>query len=572
MDNKNVQKREKVFLFYVHFLTSNFLTTFFLTIYFFKSIFGIKGLKEMTIKYNKNKMNQLNFSLDTISNLSQQEAKQYLIKYIVPLTNGSHAMLKNGKYEIIEDQIIKKTIFKRLSQELNKYYFVDYHGLKTIDYKINKPLFYDDILNLCPKLKHTYQKYELFDDAIKLKVNIVLSYIKEIICNDKDDHFKFVLQWLANMTKGNKNNSCIYLKGIQGIGKSTLPLFMSNHVIGKDLSLETGSKPLKSNFNQILGGKLFVVFEELENFSINDWSSISSVLKRIITSNKIELEGKGTNAYETENINNYLLCSNNDAIKDDEGRRFYIADLSTKRLNDSKFFDELYSCMTDDIGHAFYCYLLEIDTENFNPQSYPITKNKLNSISKRLDTTYQFLKEEYILKKLSIKCTVTDLYNEYVAYCNKLEIKPHNKIDFNTFMTNINITYYKSNSSNKYKISFEDLHIIAKKSNWIHELDEFKDDNNDKDDKVNLKDFNYGIVEEDNQEITALNKRIQYLENQLKEQKATIIVHEPKVEKLTTEQRYEKVVNERKASKRQQPINYEIIDDDEIDLVLKLCC
>ena len=30
-------------------------------------------------------------------------------------------------------------------------------------------------------------------------------------------------------------------------------------------------------------------------------------------------------------------------------------------------------------------------------------------------------------------------------------------------------------------------------------------------------------------------------------------------------QRYEKVINERKLSKRKQPINYKIINDDEID-------
>ena len=40
-------------------------------------------------------MNTENFKLDTISNLSLNDAKQYLVKYIVPLTNGSHALLKN---------------------------------------------------------------------------------------------------------------------------------------------------------------------------------------------------------------------------------------------------------------------------------------------------------------------------------------------------------------------------------------------------------------------------------------------------------------------------------------------
>ena len=42
----------------------------------------------------------------------------------------------------------------------------------------------------------------------------------------------------------------------------------------------------------------------------------------------------------------------------------------------------------------------------------------------------------------------------------------------------INIIHYSSSGSNKYKILKDDLLTIARKFNWIHELDEFekKDD------------------------------------------------------------------------------------------------
>ena len=39
-----------------------------------------------------------NFSLNLIKSLSQNQAKEYLIKYFIPLTNGNHAFLVNGKY------------------------------------------------------------------------------------------------------------------------------------------------------------------------------------------------------------------------------------------------------------------------------------------------------------------------------------------------------------------------------------------------------------------------------------------------------------------------------------------
>ena len=57
-------------------------------------------------------------------------------------------------------------------------------------------------------------------------------------------------------------------------------------------------------------------------------------LKRTITSNRIALQNKGTKSYEAENINNYILLTNNDAIKDDEERRYFILDISPHKIDD----------------------------------------------------------------------------------------------------------------------------------------------------------------------------------------------------------------------------------------------
>ena len=68
------------------------------------------------------------------------------------------------------------------------------------------------------------------------------------------------------MIKAYKNNSCLYRKGIQGIGKPTLSEHLMKHVIGDRLSLESGSDPIRTKFNEILDGKLLVSIENLENF------------------------------------------------------------------------------------------------------------------------------------------------------------------------------------------------------------------------------------------------------------------------------------------------------------------
>ena len=418
-----------------------------------------------------------NFNLDTVKNLSQVEAKAYVTKFFVPLTDGNHAMLKDGKYVIKDDTEIKKTYFNRMSKELQKYYFTEFTQIKTVVYELKKPRFYDDKINLCPSMKHTYNADYKPDAKTKQSLDFLLNYYLEVVCSSNKDCYEFLLKWIANMVRGNKNKSCLYLKGIQGIGKSTISEHLMKHVVGDPLSLETGSDPIKTKFNEILGGKLLVSIEELENFGKSEWEAMSSTLKRMISSNRISLQNKGTKAYETENINNYILASNNDAIKDDEGRRYYIVDISTHRLEDAEFFNKLYNdCFNDSVGEALFQFLHTIDLEGYDSQKYPITQNKLDSISKRLDSVYDFLKTKYIFPKQPINSKVNDLYEQYKLHC--VYKKPYLKQDFNKKMEEINIKYYKSDGYNIYKISYENLLEIANKRRWIHKLDEF-DDNND---------------------------------------------------------------------------------------------
>ena len=68
-------------------------------------------------------MESQNFELNKIKTLSPNDAKAYIDKYFIILDDRTHAFFKDGKYTIYDDSIIKKTYFKRMTKELNKYYF-----------------------------------------------------------------------------------------------------------------------------------------------------------------------------------------------------------------------------------------------------------------------------------------------------------------------------------------------------------------------------------------------------------------------------------------------------------------
>jgi hypothetical protein len=414
-----------------------------------------------------------NFDFKKMEVLTIQEQKNYFIKFFVPLSNGSHCMMKNGQYEMITDEVLNKVYLKRCGKKIREYYLEDYKEVKTPVYKLNKPLMYEDKINLCPQLR-PIKPYKDFDKSIKAKVNIYLSYLKEIIASNNEDVFQYILKWNANVCKGNKNDTALVFKtNSKGVGKSTHPTMMRKYILGENLCLETGSEPLKSKFNNILGGKLFVYFEELETFSSNEWIGVSCVLKRQITSDIITLQKKGQDAFEVENLNNYILLSNHDV--DDDGRRFFVADIATHRKGDYDYWDNLYkNCFNDEVGFALYCYFSEIDTKSFKPQQFPITKNKLNSISKRLDSVYLFLKERYILENKSIYERLKELYLFYKEYCISINKRPCGKTDFTSKLSEIQINHYWSNGYNRYKVDIQDLKKIADKNNWINETDEFE--------------------------------------------------------------------------------------------------
>jgi hypothetical protein len=320
----------------------------------------------------------------------------------------------------------------------------------------------------------------------------------------------------------------LYLKGQQGIGKSTLFVFLKDYVIGLELLLETGSEPIRSKFNSILAGKLLVVFEELENFSCNEWNAISSKLKHLVDSTTFTIEKKGIDSIQTNNLNNYIINSNNDAIKDDDGRRYFILDVSHKYMGNHEYFGQLRKkAFHDKVGQAFYSFMLEIDVNNFIPQNYPDTESKLNSHIKRLDKVYEFIKEEFILKKINIKHTTKELYDMYKEFTQSNNYKKVDKTTFKEKLTQINITYKKTNGNDYYKYSIDTLIDIYKKRHWISDDDEFEDENisiesdkdnieqqeiKEKDDLLKEKDDLLNLLKEKDEEIEKLKEALLKLE------------------------------------------------------------
>lgn len=380
-------------------------------------------------------------------------------------------MNRNLKYYSSEK--FKSAFSNAFPPDIKKWFFQE--NLKRyeiiVDIDPNKPqVSYDPpVLNLGKTFKHQKKKYSTYPESIKRNVQFYLDFLKVVFCDNSEALLNYLLRWLAVAASGKKNETIIYIKTVlEGVGKSKLIKFLLHHVFGPDLCIESDEQPLTTNFNGILMGKLLVVFDELEVFH-KDWGMANSRLRRWATSDIGIYTNKGENQIHAQNKNNYIVISNVDVLK--MGRRVVNLVINTKYWQNHDYFQKLTDmCLNDEVGEAFFNYLLTIDVSKFHSErDMPVSSQKLNALADAIPNEFKFIKEEYVLKTKDLKSSVKDLFEEFQTFCLSNNIKAYGRNEFINKLREVGIIFHKSDGYNIYKLSMNDLRKIANKYHWIHE-------------------------------------------------------------------------------------------------------
>ena len=492
--------------------------------------------------------------------------KSYIDKFFIPITTGEYFEYENGKYVLKDDITLKKAYFKRLPKEIGEYLFNQNLHVKRVISDINLPRITTDFFNTFEGFKHPKKDYASYPDKIKKKIDQFNNYIFEVLVSKNKDSYEYILNWIANMAQGNKNTTALYFKGPEGIGKSSFCVFLKEYVLGNSISLKCGNTvPLISKNNKILMGKLFVYFEELPVFNEQEWNGVSSKLKDMITANTLVYGEMYEKQIEATNINNYIINTNVESIKHSEGRRYFIADLSSDRMQDHAYFENLYQkCFTDEIGEAYYNFLLARDVSQFNPQQMPMTENKKDMINNNLDLEFKFLKFEFILPKKNLKCKPTELFSLYKEYFTKncFGRKLIGEYKFYQKLKEINVCSRKSNGHLYYQLDYKNLEALFKSKGWIHETDY---------EKVNIDNLAFNNVSH-----LKLKTKYQSLKNKYQELQKQLLKLQEENEKITglfglkqvpetiiVNDQFDEIKND--PPSKEEPEHYVFIDEDDND-------
>lgn len=165
-------------------------------------------------------------------------------------------------------------------------------------------------------------------------------HVREIICAGNEDHFQWVMNWLAALIQapGRHGWTSIVLRGGQGIGKGHFAHTMVGSLFGPQQYLHIlGAGQLTAEFNEHLSGKSLIFADE------STWGGdprAASKLKGLITEDTVPIHRKFLKMVEEDSALHTIIASNNEwpIPIDHDDRRFSVFDVrETMKQNDAHF-------------------------------------------------------------------------------------------------------------------------------------------------------------------------------------------------------------------------------------------
>ena len=169
--------------------------------------------------------------------------------------------------------------------------------------------------------------------------SLLRNHIKDNLCHGDEAHFNWFMTWTASpfVRLGVKVPSSLAIIGEQGTGKSKVFDWV-RRAVGASALKVSAMRHLTGNFNAHLDGLILLVCEEAF------WGGNKGeggVIKDLISSETLQIEGKFQNVVERPNYVNIVFISNNKwsvPVDGEDARRFFVLEASTAQKKNSAYF------------------------------------------------------------------------------------------------------------------------------------------------------------------------------------------------------------------------------------------
>lgn len=238
-------------------------------------------------------------------------------------------------------------------------------------------------------------------DARPGECGMFLGHIREIICSGSEDHYDYLLNWMARVvqTPNRPGQVAVVLRGDLGTGKG---FFVSQFgsLFGRHYLQVSDPKHLVGNFNSHLRDCLLLFADEA--FYAGD-KKHESVLKTLITEDLLLIEGKGLDVETAANLTHIILASNSSWVipAGPSERRFFVLDVSDVYKQQVAYFKAIAKELWESGREALLHLLLTRDLSDFEVRAVPKTaalnEQKVLSMAPEEEWWYSKLQDGMLL-------------------------------------------------------------------------------------------------------------------------------------------------------------------------------
>ena len=247
-------------------------------------------------------------------------------------------------------------------------------------------------------------------------INNFLNFIKEIIANNDDKVYEYIIKWIAKLFQnpGVKLQTMIVLTGKQGCGKNTFTNIISTVARGYSKPNVTSIDHVSGKFNSSLLGMILMVGNEWTSASLNKHID-KGRHKAVITEETIEIERKGHDPFTSLNTANFIINSNEQdpVIIEANDRRHVVTEVSDKYLQNEEYFSQ-FNNLSNEFYNHLYTYFINMDITNWSERNIPMTAPKEIIMNKHNDVYMSFIK--HMREKIEKTSKVTKKTGENETY------------------------------------------------------------------------------------------------------------------------------------------------------------
>ncbi len=251
------------------------------------------------------------------------------------------------------------------------------------------------------------------------KIQFLLNHIRIVWAKQDNNLYSYILQWLGNILRGNKNGSAIVLySSLEGAGKNIVTDFLRDFVIGSSYAADGQIEDVTGKFNSPYANKILTIVNEVPaDGDKSHGYSVAERMKNLVTNQKFRWEKKGVDPIIVDDYNNFIFNTNYAAaIKiSDSNRRFTMCECSNEKVGQTTYFNELLTYLKHPNGPTtashFLKYVIDLPiTMNVNKSHETSFEQNIKECYKLGDPIMQFMQS---VKWPRPQASIQELYETY---------------------------------------------------------------------------------------------------------------------------------------------------------------